>query len=133
VLSFGGFFQSIRLFGGELGASFVQFFLHHRQVFHYDLLASGIERGAAPVVLREHLLIASMHAKSTATDVGLGRSAELLAGSVKQQAFTLATMDSFTLIAYAATGCLVIVLCLHPLKTGFKQLIAAATANKLSS
>lgn len=132
VLSFGGFFQTIRLFGGEMGASFVQFFLHRRQVFHYDLLASALQRGSTPVVMRERMLAGAMHAKSAAGNIVAGRSAELLAGGVKQQAFTLAIMDSFTLIAYAATGCLLIVVCLRPLNVGFKQIISAS-ARKASS
>ena len=133
VLSFGGLFQTIRLFGGELGASFVQFFLHSRQVFHYDLLAAGIERGSAPLMSRTHLLGAAMRASSPTGDVAAGRSAILLVGGVKLQAFTLSIMDSFTLIAYAATACLLIVASLRPLKIGFKQIISASAAKKASS
>ena len=133
VLSFGGFYQTIRLFGGELGASFVQFFLHNRQVFHYDLLASGLDRGSAPVVTRTHLLGAAMYAKSTAGNIAAGRSAMLFAGGVQQQAFTLSIMDNFTMIAYAATACLLIVASLRPLKIGFKQIIASSHAEKATS
>jgi len=133
VLSFSGFFQTIRLLGGEMGASFVQFFLHSRQVFHYDLLASDVNGGSAPVVSRTHLLAVAMRARSNATDIAAGRSVELFAGSVKQQAFTLSIMDSFTLIAYAASAFLLIVACLRPLKIGFKQIIAASHASKASS
>ena len=133
VLSFGGFFQTIRLFGGESGASFIQFYLHHRQVFHYDLLAAGLQGGSAPVIARTHLLTAGMGARSTAGNIAAGRAAELLAGTVTQQAFTLSIMDNFTLLACAATGCLLVVFCLRPLKIGFKQIIAASTAKPASS
>ncbi len=133
VLSFGGFFQSIRLFGGELGSSFIQFFLHSRQVFQYDLLASGIQGGSEPVIQRTHLLTGAMRPGSAAADIAAGRAADLFLASVKQQAFTLSIMDSFTLIAYAATACLFVVCCLHPLKIGFKQIIAATAAGKSPS
>jgi MFS transporter, DHA2 family, multidrug resistance protein len=133
VLSFGGFFQTIRLLGGELGASFIQFFLHNRQVFHYDLLAAGIEPGSHPTVSRTHLLAAATHARSAAANIAAGRSVELFAGGVRQQAFTLSIMDSFTLIAYAATGCLFVVFCLRPLKTGCQQIISASAARKAST
>jgi MFS transporter, DHA2 family, multidrug resistance protein len=132
VLSFGGFFQTIRLFGGELGATFIQFFLHSRQVFHYDLLASDLEGGSAPVITRTHILTSAMRPQSTAGNIALGRSADLFAGSIKQQAFTLSIIDSFTLIAYAATACLLIVVCLRPMKIGFRQIIAASGAGKAS-
>jgi MFS transporter, DHA2 family, multidrug resistance protein len=130
VLSFGGFFQTIRLFGGELGASFIQFFLHSRQVFHFDVLAAAIQGGSAPVLARARLLHAGTRATAATADVGLGRSAILLGGGVQQQAFTLSVMDAFTLIAYVATGCLLIVMCLKTLNVGFKQIIASSAAAK---
>jgi MFS transporter, DHA2 family, multidrug resistance protein len=132
VLTFGGFFQTIRLFGGELGSSFIGFFLHNRQVFHYDLLAAGIHGGSEPVIQRAQLLSAvlSPHATSGAVQQG---SAQLLLSSVQQQAYTLSIMDSFTLIAYAATAGLFVVICLHSLKVGFPQIIAASMTAKSRS
>jgi MFS transporter, DHA2 family, multidrug resistance protein len=132
VLTFGGFFQTIRLFGGELGASFIQFFLHRRQVFHYDLLAMGINGGSEPVIERTRLLSAAMHPYGP-KDVAAGRSAEIFLASVRQQAFTLSIMDSFTLIACAATACLLVVVCLRSLRIGFPQIIGASPAVKSSS
>jgi DHA2 family multidrug resistance protein len=133
VLSFSGFFQTIRLFGGELGASFIQFFLHSRQVFHYDLLSAGIQGGATPVIERSRMLAAGMHAQGATQDIASGRAAVLFAGSVRQQAFTLAIIDSITLIAYVATGCLLIIVCLKGLKVGFPQIIAASASAKSAS
>jgi DHA2 family multidrug resistance protein len=126
VLSFAGFFQTIRLFGGELGASFIQFFLHNRQVFHADLLSAGIQGGSTAVVQRTHILAAGTHAQSATRDIASGRAAVLFAGSIRQQAFTLSIMDAFTLIAYVATACLLIVACLRGLKVGFRQIIATS-------
>lgn len=133
VLSFSGFFQTIRLFGGELGASFIQFFLHSRQVFHYDLLSAGIQGGATPIIERARILSAGMHAQGATQDIASGRAAVLFAGSIRQQAFTTAIMDSFTLIACVATGCLLIVVCLKGLKVGFPQIIAASASAKSAS
>jgi MFS transporter, DHA2 family, multidrug resistance protein len=125
VLSFAGFFQTIRLFGGELGASFIQFFLHSRQVFHADLLSADVQGGSPSVIERAHTLAAGMHAQSVTQDIATGRAAELFAGSIRQQAFTLSIMDAFTFIAYIATACLLIIACLRGLKVGFPQIIAA--------
>jgi DHA2 family multidrug resistance protein len=126
VLSFAGFFQTIRLFGGELGATFIQFFLHSRQVFHADLLSAGIQGGSTPVIERSHMLVAGMHAQSATQDIASGQAAVLFAGSIRQQAFTLSIMDAFTLIAYVATACLLIIACLRGLKVGFRQIIATS-------
>ncbi|NYF53474.1 MFS transporter [Tunturiibacter gelidoferens] len=126
VLSFSGFFQTIRLFGGELGASYIQFFLHSRQVFHADLLSADIQGGSTPVVERTHMLTAGMHAQSVTQDIATGRAAVLFMGSIRQQAFTLSIMDAFTFIAYVATTCLLIIACLRGLKVGFRQIIATS-------
>jgi MFS transporter, DHA2 family, multidrug resistance protein len=126
VLSFGGFFQTIRLLGGELGATFIQFFLHSRQVFHGDLLSADIQGGTAPVIERAHVLTAGIHAQSAAQDIATGRAAILFAASIRQQAFTLSIMDAFTLIACVATASLLIIACLRGLKVGFRQIIATS-------
>jgi DHA2 family multidrug resistance protein len=126
VLSFGGFFQTIRLFGGELGSAFIQFFLHSRQVFHGNLLSTRIQGGSPLVIARTRLLLGSMHAQASTADIAAGRAAILLAGSIRQQAFTLSIMDGFILIACAATGCLLLVTGLKALNIGFKQILAAA-------
>lgn len=133
VLSFAGFFQTIRLFGGELGASFIQFFLHSRQVFHYDLLSAGIQGGATPVIERSRILTAGMDAQGPTQDIASGRAAVMFASSVRQQAFTMSIMDGMTLIAYVATGCLLIVVCLRGLKVGFPQIISASASAKSAS
>jgi MFS transporter, DHA2 family, multidrug resistance protein len=132
VLTFGGFFQTIRLFGGEVGASFIQFFLHSRQVFHYDLLAAGIQGGSEPVIQRTQLLSAVLQAHGT-RDETMGRTADLFLSSVKQQAFTLSIMDGFVLLAFAAAVCLLVVASLRSLKVGFPQIIAASAAAKSHS
>ncbi len=126
VLSFAGFFQTIRLFGGELGATFIQFFLHSRQVFHGDLLSADIQGGSPTVLERTHMLTAGLHAQSATQDIDIGQSAVLFAGSIRQQAFTLSIVDAFTLIAYVATACLVVIACLRGLKVGFRQIIASS-------
>jgi len=127
VLSFGGFFQTVRLFGGELGASFIQFLLHSRQVLHYDHLASNLVPGSPEVGQRTRLLFAAVHARSATSNIATGRVAELFVGAVKQQAFTLSVMDCFIFVAYAATACLLLGAFLAPMKISFSQVIANST------
>jgi hypothetical protein len=74
-----------------------------------------------------------MHAQGPTQNIASGRAAVLFVGSIRQQAFTLAIMDSVTLIAYVATGCLLIVACLKGLKVGFPQIIAASASTKSAS
>ncbi len=133
VLTFAGFFQTIRLFGGEVGATFIRHFLHSREVFHYSMLAAGIQSGSAPLLQRERTLVRAMHPHAATQNALIGRSAELFATGVGRQAFTLAIMDSFTLIAMVAAACLVVAAGLRVLKVGFSQIIAAPAASKSTS
>jgi DHA2 family multidrug resistance protein len=52
VLTFAGFFQTLRLLGGEVGASFIQFFLQRREQFHSNMLGLHVQRGAVETAQR---------------------------------------------------------------------------------
>ena len=71
------------------------------------------------------MLTAGVHGQAATKDIDMGQAAALFAGGIRQQAFTLSIMDAFTLIAYVATACLLIVACLRGLKVGFREIIAA--------
>lgn len=133
VLTFAGFFQTIRLFGGEVGATFIRHFLQIREVFHYNLLASGIQGGTAPLLQREHTLLGAMHSHAATQNALIGRSAGLLVISIRQQAFTLSLADGFTLIAMVAAACLLVAAGLRALRLGYPQIIAAPVAGKTTS
>ncbi|HTV04480.1 MAG TPA: MFS transporter [Acidobacteriaceae bacterium] len=133
VLTFAGFFQTIRLFGGEVGATFIRHFLQSRDVYHYNLLASGIQGGSASLLQRERTLFGAMHSHAATQNALIGRSAGLFAIGIRQQAFTLALADGFTLIAIVAAACLVVAAGLRALKVGYPQIIAAPVAGKTTS
>ena len=76
------------------------------------------------MIERSRILAAGVRSQAVTHDIEAGRAAVLFAAGVRQQAFTLAIMDSLLLIASVATACLVIVACLRGLKVGFPQLIA---------
>jgi DHA2 family multidrug resistance protein len=52
------------------------------------------------------------------------RGLDLLGLTVRKQAFTLAVADSFLVIAYAVTACLVVVACMSTLPLQYKQVTA---------
>ena len=133
ALTFGGYFQTIRLLGGQAGTSFEQFSLHQRQVYHYNLLAAGLDRGSASVLAREHLLSAVTGAKSVAGSVAIGRSAALFVGNVNRQAFTLSVLDNFVIAAYAATATLILVFFFKPMKIDIRQIMEGAADKEISS
>ncbi len=45
VLTFAGYFQTVRLFGGEAGAAFMQHFIAVREQFHSNILGLGVQLG----------------------------------------------------------------------------------------
>jgi hypothetical protein len=48
--------------------------------------------------------------------------------AVRQQAFRLAITDSFRLVAWAAVCCLIVVACMAPVTTQYRQVVKAAAA-----
>lgn len=132
VLTYSGYFHTVRLLGGQLGISSVQYLLHNRQVFHYDVIASGIQPGTTVVAARATILAAAVHSQSPATDIGALRSVQLFGSSVAKQAFTLSIMDSFTIATYAAIIPLILVAFFTPMKIGLKQIIDGS-AGKMPS
>jgi DHA2 family multidrug resistance protein len=126
ILTFAGFFQTVRLFGGEVGASFIQFFLQRREEFHSNILGLSVQRGAYDTTQRAAMLTAGMIPQSSGLDVATGRAATLLGLTIRKQAFTLAVADSFRIIATAAILCLLVIACMSPHKLQYKQVTGPA-------
>ena len=130
VLTFAGFMQTVRLLGGELGTSFMLFFLPHREQFHSNMLGLGIQSGSTAAYERLQGLNAGMQAQATTPDVAMARAAELLGLTVRRQAFTLAISDCFFLIALACVVCLFVVACIGSLNIQYKHVLAALKAQR---
>jgi MFS transporter, DHA2 family, multidrug resistance protein len=128
-LTFGGFFQTVRLFGGQIGSAFMLHFLSGREQFHSNILGLGVQLGDTATRQRLFLLSAAMHPHSTGTNVAIDRASEVLGQQVRQQALTLAITDGFRLAAWSAACCLIVIACLSRVPKQFRQFIAAAKAH----
>jgi MFS transporter, DHA2 family, multidrug resistance protein len=128
-LTFGAFFQTVRLLGGQIGAAFMGHFLSLREHFHSNILGLGVQLGDAATRERLLSLSAAMHPRSAGSNMAIGRASEILDLQVRQQAFTLAITDGFTLIAWAAVGCLIVVACLSRVPIQFRQAVSAAVTH----
>jgi DHA2 family multidrug resistance protein len=126
VLTFAGYFQSVRLFGGQLGVAFMQHFLSVREQFHSNILGLGVQLGQGATTQRLIGLTAGMLSHSPGLTAATGRAGEILGLQVKQQAFTLAITDSFMLVAYSVVCCLIIIACMAPVPTQFRHVVQAA-------
>jgi DHA2 family multidrug resistance protein len=123
-LTFGGFFQTVRLLGGQIGSAFMGHFLSVREQFHSNILGLGVQLGDMATRQRLFSLSAAMDPRSSGTNIAIGRASEILDLQVRQQAYTLAITDSFRLVAWSAACCLIVVACVSRVPTQFRQVVA---------
>ncbi len=126
VLTFAGFFQTCRLFGGEAGTAFMQHFIPAREQFHSNMLGLGVQVGQLATGQRLFGLRAAMAPDTPDLTTATARAGELLGLQVRQQAFTLAIGDSFLLVATSVVVCLIIVACMTSVPTQFQQIVVRA-------
>lgn len=124
TLTFAGFFQTVRLLGGEMGSTLMGRFISVREQFHSNLLGLGVNLGNPITAHRLMALGAGLGPKSAG--MGTARAGALLAGEVKKQALTLAVADSFLLIACCCVACLVVVAAMAKVPVQYKHVIAAS-------
>ena len=126
TLTFAGFFQTVRLFGGQIGTAFMLHFLSVREQFHSNILGLGVQLGDTATRQRLFLLSGAMAPHSTGTNMAIGRALEILDLQVRRQAFTLAITDSFKLVAWSAACCLIVIACMARVPKQYRQLLAAS-------
>ena len=107
ALTFSAFFHVIRLFGGEIGVSFMTYFLSEREKVHSNLLGLHVQRGNWISDLSLRQLTAGVYAKSSGLQDAAARAAEIVAGRLRLQAYALAINDAYQAIAW---GCVVALL-----------------------
>jgi MFS transporter, DHA2 family, multidrug resistance protein len=129
VLTFAGFFQVARLFGGEMGSTFMGHFIAIREQFHSNMLGLNVQLGNG---LTGYRLLGLQHAfapQSTGL-TATGRAADVLGLQVREQAFTLAISDSFILLATCCVACLVVVAFMSTVPTQYRQVTAVPVEAK---
>ena len=109
VLTFSAFIHCIRIFGGEVGSTFMQHFIAVREKYHSNLIGLHVEAGNWLTDERLRFLTGGVSSNSTGMDEAQRRSAALLGGQVRQQAYTLAYMDGFMIIAWVCVGVIVLI------------------------
>jgi len=129
VLTFAGFFQVTRLFGGEIGSTFMGHFIAVREQFHSNKLGLNVQVGNT---LTDSRLLGLQHAFASHSTglAAAGRAAEILGLQIRQQAFTLAISDSFLLLATCCVACLVVIAFMSKVPTQYQQVTAAPAEGK---
>jgi DHA2 family multidrug resistance protein len=119
VLTYSAFIHTVRILGGEVGSAFMQRFITLREHFHSNLIGLHVEVGNWLTDDRLRSLTGGVIANSTGFDEAQGRSAVLLGGQIRQQAYTLAYTDGFMIIAWVCIGIILLIACLKPMKILF--------------
>jgi DHA2 family multidrug resistance protein len=119
VLTYSVFLHVVRLFGGEVGTAFMQRFISLREQFHSNLIGLHIEAGNWLTDERLRLLTGGVNASSSGVDEAQKRAVVQLGGQVKQQAYTLAYMDGFVIIAWVCVGIIVLIALMKPMEILF--------------
>jgi DHA2 family multidrug resistance protein len=109
VLTFSAFIHCIRILGGEAGIAFMQHFIAVREKFHSNLIGLHVEAGAWLTDERLRWLTGAVSPNSAGMDEAQRRSVALLGSQVRQQAYTLAYMDGFTLTAWVCVGIIALI------------------------
>jgi DHA2 family multidrug resistance protein len=114
ALTIGALLQLSRLFGGEIGAAFMQTFVRVREQIHSNLIGLHLDGLAGATADRLALyrgVLASHGADLAAVSA---RATHLLSAAVAKQAAVLSYIDGFLAAAAGAYACLLLTALLQP-------------------
>jgi DHA2 family multidrug resistance protein len=116
ILTYSAYFHTIRLFGGELGTAFMQRLVDVRERFYSNMIGQHVEAGTWLADERLRMLAGGLAPGSSGSDESHARALVVLAGQIKQQAYTLAYSDGFRMIAWVALGMMILIACMKVMK-----------------
>jgi len=121
ALTFSAFFHVIRLFGGEIGASFMGHFIAVREELHSNLLGLHVQSGTWITDGNLRQMTAGLYSKSFGLADATGRAATLLGGRLRLQAYALTFIDGFHLVAWACVVALLLAVFLRKAPLSYRD------------
>ncbi|HEX9169354.1 MAG TPA: MFS transporter [Roseiarcus sp.] len=106
VLTIGTLFQTVRLFGGEIGTAFMQTFVRVREQVHSNLIGLHVDSLGVQTADRLAAYRNAVGAHSSDVAVAAERATILLGSAVAKQAAVLSYIDGFLAAAVGAFVCL---------------------------
>jgi len=119
ILTYSAFFHTIRLFGGELGVAIMQRVVDVREKFYSNMIGQHVEAGTWLADERLRMLTGGLASSSAGSDQSQARALVVLAGQIKQQAYSLAYSDGFLVIAWLCVGMMILIACMKVMKIYF--------------
>ena len=120
--TFSGFMHTVRIFGGQVGVAIMTRLVSVREQFHSNMLGLNVQAGGWLTDERLRMLSGGLLPGSAGPDEAQSRGLGLLSQQVRGQAYTLATVDGFVLIAWVVVGFLLMMLFLRPDTISYKDL-----------
>jgi len=124
ILTFSAFFQTVRIFGGNLGAVYMGHFVAHREKVHSNLLGLHVQSGNWITDTNIHQLAAELFSKSCGVAAATGRAVGVISARLRLQAFTLSVNDGFYFVAWACAVMLVLTALLRKSPLNYGDLAA---------
>jgi MFS transporter, DHA2 family, multidrug resistance protein len=109
VLTIGTLFQTVRLFGGEIGTAFMQTFVRVREQVHSNLIGLHVDSLGGQTADRLAAYRNAVGGHSSDLAVAAERATSLLGSAVAKQAAVLSYIDGFLAAAVGSFVCLLLV------------------------
>jgi MFS transporter, DHA2 family, multidrug resistance protein len=127
VLTFSAFFHVVRLFAGQIGVTVMTRFIAEQEKLHSYLLGLQVQSGEWIAADTVSSLAGELSSKSASGAAAAGRAVGVIAGDVRAQAYTLAFIDAFQLIAWVSVATLILIATLSRFPMNFRDLAALDT------
>jgi DHA2 family multidrug resistance protein len=124
VLTFSAFLHGVRIFGGQVGTTLMAHFIAEQEKVHSYLVGLHVQAGNWIADHTVRFLSAGLAGRSNGAPGAAGRAVGLVAGSVRQQAYSLTFIDAFHLIAWASVATLILIATLKRFPLNFRELAA---------
>jgi DHA2 family multidrug resistance protein len=126
VLTFASFFQTMRLLGGQAGATIVARAVSQREFFHSNRLTYAVQQGDSTTDEQLRALTAGLLGTSSGVEAAQGRAIVLLGAQARRQAYTLAYADGFLVIVAACIVVMLLMTFMKPMKNIYAGLSRAS-------
>src|SRR6185295_9448951 len=113
-----------RIFGGQVGTAVMGRFIAEQEKLHSYLVGLHVQAGDWVTEHTVRLVSAGLTPRSGGTTAAAGRAVGLVAGGVRQQAFSLTFIDAFYLIAWVSVATLILIATLRRFPLNYRDLAA---------
>jgi DHA2 family multidrug resistance protein len=122
ILTFSAFFHVVRLFAGQIGATAMARFIAEQEKVHSYLIGLHVQSGDWIAEHTVRLFTAGLAGRSAGIEEAADRAVGLIAGGIRVQAYTLAFIDAFHLMAWMSVVMLILLATLGRSPLNFRDL-----------